>query len=866
MSSSIANPPSPPAVPLTYSVAACSEHSGKYEAHNIMTDRPTDQTSRWSSVSCASQSDLSQWILLRLDALSIVKSITFGKFHKAHPCNMKEFQLYVGMTEDHLTKVLEGSLKNDTLPETFPIEHANTDGVCFPVRFVKIVPLSAHGQNFHTSIWYVSLSGILTEATVEQVRIRYDEYRETTVLRHILKYLRQRRLLTPFQHIIDSSRLQLEHPLVTKLHQALVLQGDWEEAETVLARLSEEGLFESYIQSCHPYAEWIKIDGVNADGDKPSARGGHAMCMDSDNGVIYLFGGWDGEKSLDDFWAYDVAQNRWKVLSTSTSADKNGPGPRSCHKMVFDSKTGYIYLLGRLNEFDLPAQAEGDRVSPTGTSTACSEFHRYHTRGLMVGKWDLLSFDTTTIGGPPLVTDHQMVIDSDAQIIYVFGGRVMDKHSEVVKYSGFYSYNIRLSKWRTIPANATDHGSEANQLIIPPRYGHSMLLDSVNHTLLIFGGQHETKHLSDMYAYDTAKSTTTELFSNFSKSGGPDPFFTQRAVIDPQLGELYVFPGLQRTQGLDPQTMMVEAASNWLYRIDHPRPGKWSKILSHSSQVLGGSTEASPETPSPRYAHQIVYDTKTKTVYLHGGNGGIASDSGTSLERSTADDAARDESSVGTSERRNDRAEGRLDDFWKMVLKRPEPSEIVRRATYVVRQQQFREMCELEPSVKALHFLQNNISGVVNHSDPEEAEVFRSLLTHLLSPSIPPSFPVSTSTAQPSAAIIYDGDDEGSPSIELSRSTTPEGTWTDCLVEDDLEDSKMEETPTEVIRSITAEIMQAVEDPMEKSIRGEEEELSGPKFRQRTEVFEVLLSYIDPQAKQPDGYLPDMMVGHDKGM
>lgn len=55
---------------------------------------------------------------------------------------MKEFELYVGMTGDRLTKVLEGSLKNDTLPETFPIEHANTDGVCFPVRFVKIVPLS----------------------------------------------------------------------------------------------------------------------------------------------------------------------------------------------------------------------------------------------------------------------------------------------------------------------------------------------------------------------------------------------------------------------------------------------------------------------------------------------------------------------------------------------------------------------------------------------------------------------------------------------------------------------------------------------------------------------------------------------------
>lgn len=67
-----------------------------------------------------------------------------------------------------------------------------------------------------------------------------------------------------------------------------------------------------------------------------------------------------------------------------------------------------------------------------------------------------------------------------------------------------------------------------------------MLLDSFHHTLLIFGGQREDKHLCDMYAYDTVKGTTTELFSNFSTAGGPEPFFTQRAVIDSQLGELYV--------------------------------------------------------------------------------------------------------------------------------------------------------------------------------------------------------------------------------------------------------------------------------------------------------------------------------------
>ncbi len=50
-------------------------------------------------------------------------------------------------------------------------------------------------------------------------------------------------------------------------------------------------------------------------------------------------------------------------------------------------------------------------------------------------------------GGPPLIFDHQMVMDSDAQILYVFGGRVVD-NDVAVKYSGLYSYNVRLSKWK----------------------------------------------------------------------------------------------------------------------------------------------------------------------------------------------------------------------------------------------------------------------------------------------------------------------------------------------------------------------------------------------------------------------------------
>src|SRR5580658_7352941 len=60
----------------------------------------------------------------------------------AHPCNMKEFRIYVGMSEDHMIEVLHSGLRNDNVPENFPVRHVNSAGIYFPTRFIKIVPLS----------------------------------------------------------------------------------------------------------------------------------------------------------------------------------------------------------------------------------------------------------------------------------------------------------------------------------------------------------------------------------------------------------------------------------------------------------------------------------------------------------------------------------------------------------------------------------------------------------------------------------------------------------------------------------------------------------------------------------------------------
>jgi hypothetical protein len=860
-------PTVPPAQPITYAIAGCSEHSGNYVPENILVDTPQDPTSRWSGAQQLPTAK--QWILLKLETFSVIKSITFGKFHRKHPCNMREFRVYVGLNSHHMVQALHTQLKDDTISETFPLRHVNSEGICFPIRYIKIVPVSAHGMSFHISIWYVSVSGIADPLYVDNIRSRYEEYRETVVLRHVLKHLRQRRLLTPYQNILARSNIQVEHPVVTALHSSLVLQGTWTDSEALFSEASSAGLLDAYIQSCQPHSQWKRLHGVDADGDAPSKRGGHAMALDPENGLIYLLGGWDGQKSLDDFWVYDVSAERWRVISHSTSIEKNGPIPRSCHKMVYDTRSGCIYLLGRLGDGDILKPEDHQELlrrageTPDGSrSTAyCSEFYRYHTRGLDVGKWDLLSFDTASFGGPPLIFDHQMVMDCEAQILYVSGGRVVDGDWDSPKYSGMYSYNVRTSKWKLLQPQPALSMSSSVQPLISPRSGHSMVLDPMSHTLFIFAGQRDDKYLSDMYAYDIASNTVTELFSNFSASGGLDACFTQRAIIDGRLKEIYVFCGLTRAQPTGALTSLRADTPNWVYQYTHPsKPGKWTKIL--PEMVHEGGEPA--EVPLPRYAHQVVYDEGTKRVFMHGGNAGEVNTQVEDVETEVEGGGDNERPGSGDEDRPSRVSkETRLDDFWTMKLLRAAPEEIVRRAKYQIRQQQFREMCEEQPAVKALRFLQTQVSAVVDHTNPEETSIFRALLGHLFStPITTDGSAACASTPKEIATGLLE-----EPPKKRSRPNTPDEAWTSRLDDED-EDEMLDSSTSTAVTSSGQKRRHAVllmeEDPVETALRDASmKPLSPERFRQRTEVFESLLQFVGEDGKQPMGSLLDMVDAED---
>lgn len=50
--------------------------------------------------------------------------------------------VYVGLNTEHMVLAQHNQLKDDTISETFPLKHVNREGMCFPTRFVKIIPVA----------------------------------------------------------------------------------------------------------------------------------------------------------------------------------------------------------------------------------------------------------------------------------------------------------------------------------------------------------------------------------------------------------------------------------------------------------------------------------------------------------------------------------------------------------------------------------------------------------------------------------------------------------------------------------------------------------------------------------------------------
>ncbi|RCH82565.1 Muskelin 1, intracellular mediator containing kelch motif [Rhizopus stolonifer] len=447
-------------------------------------------------------------------------------------------------------------------------------------------------------------------------------------IRLCLKYFRQKNMLDVYSVLQQKVKLDLEHPLVSELHDTLVSKGDFKSAEEIIIKADKQHVFQSYVKEAKYLPTWQSITAFNDDGDAPCARGGHQICMDPDKERIYLFGGWDGKQELSDFWCYHIKDNRWKLISPDTSL-QGGPSARSCHGICFDPVRKSIYVIGRYIE-------------------ACP-----------------LSISTLD-GGPALLCDHQMCVDPVTKTLYVIGGRIVAPESIAHPYSGFYAYDMDECLWRVIrheerttssawldmdhlvpvgrrhSSNGSYVPSPTISRVFKSRAGHSVLMDTIHRCLYIFGGQRGKEFLVDLYCYDLEKETLVEITHDFQKLFGSDAGYTQRATIHPERQEIHVYSGYLQTK----PTHVVRHCL-WVYSI---KQNHWEKVYESDSQDYWQRQKHIE--PQPRYAHQFVYHSSSNTHFIFAGHPGDAT-----------------------------QPELRLNDFWKLRLTKPDSAQVVHRWT-----------------------------------------------------------------------------------------------------------------------------------------------------------------------------------------
>lgn len=98
--------------------------------------------------------------------------------------------------------------------------------------------------------------------------------------------------------------------------------------------------------------------GVTVGSNQPGARLEHAMTIDEEARLIYLFAGDGFIGFLNDLWTFSLISNQWTWISGSADINMQGdyvepslyPGSRCSISIIFDSQTKKLFTFGGYTE------------------------------------------------------------------------------------------------------------------------------------------------------------------------------------------------------------------------------------------------------------------------------------------------------------------------------------------------------------------------------------------------------------------------------------------------------------------------------------------------------------------------------------
>jgi leucine-zipper-like transcriptional regulator 1 len=259
---------------------------------------------------------------------------------------------------------------------------------------------------------------------------------------------------------------------------------------------------------------WSAVE-VNG-GTPPSARSLHAAALL--NGVMYVFGGYDGLQRVNTFHAFSFVEKRWSPVLPSANSSPP-PSPRDRHVAVAFGNSFYVH-----GGFD-------------GTSRV-SDFWQFDFSSMA---WR----EVVVLGGraPSPRHSHAAVVHRNS--MYVFGGYDGSYKSDL------HEFDLTTNQWSAVPAAGRR-----------PRARYRATAVVCKNLMILYGGHDGTRHLSDTHLFDFDTRTWTALTTE-----GTPPIPRDSHVSVTHANSMYIFGGSSGS------------AMNDLHELQLPSipsaPGKW---------------------------------------------------------------------------------------------------------------------------------------------------------------------------------------------------------------------------------------------------------------------------------------------------
>lgn len=421
----------------------------------------------------------------------------------------------------------------------------------------------------------------------------------------------------------------------------------------------------------------------------PCPRGGHSMVLDKINDIIYIYGGWTGDRELGDLWSFDIKKSEWNLI-TKSSEDQGGPGPISCHKMVFDHTHSLIYIFGR---------------HTTNYQDAINSNNRLYTYSTESNKWNSVLVNVQKkngilipLNGIGIVFDHQMVLDEKTSILYIFGGVSITSTGK--SYLGLWKLDLVNGYWENL---LNEEAKELYGLSLKTRCGHTMIFMENRNQLLIMGGgkykQKVSNPIYDILLYEIDTGTLKEISHDYTKmTNSPFSHFSLGVCYNSKKEHLYIFGGSQKgdKESLSNNFHIFDLKTFSFSKLNNNKEKKHDSIINYDLMNLSGnrnktifdenifsnreSNYDSFNEPVQRYAHCMVYSENLNKGFIFGGNPNIKTSNAL-----------------------------KVNDFWSFTINEKNQDEVEKHILLQIYLSYYEELCMLNLFEKAVQVLNENI-------------------------------------------------------------------------------------------------------------------------------------------------------------